>query len=273
MKALKCFSRGSTRSQHACLAHGALWPVKLTCTSPTGSQAWHRRLQLVLGQTAAVTKRCAAFCCLDQQVTEPADMRVRGEWVCKRKLNMRGPALALGLETQTEEADLGRGISQLIPGRHRGRKSVAHVQGWLNTCHIPFRRKSVAGDSTVTREHMYSHICSNFWQAGMRLLSVITCENTDFRHQYFTRSTYTWLMLHGGAQGCHRWFLLTGRATKPWQMLQPVFRLSGCYLGRNGSRIHVDFPLRLTGTSHIMCVKSVTCCANGKSCSINTIFF
>lgn len=32
---------------------------------------------------------------------------------------------------------------------------VEHVQGWQNACHIPFRRKSVAGDSIVTCEHMY----------------------------------------------------------------------------------------------------------------------
>lgn len=28
------------------------------------------------------------------------------------------------------------------------------LEGWQNTCHIPFRQESVAGDSTVTRGHV-----------------------------------------------------------------------------------------------------------------------
>lgn len=57
------------------------------------------------------------------------------------------------LATQTEQGDRGRVSNEPIPGRHRSRKTVEHVEGWQNTCHIPFWRKSVAGDSTLTCEH------------------------------------------------------------------------------------------------------------------------
>lgn len=77
--------------------------------------------------------------------------------VCDEGLGLQVKAQHVGgaaLAPQTELGDLGRVINEAVPGRHGGSRSVEHAQGWQNTCHIPFKQNSVAGESIVTGEHM-----------------------------------------------------------------------------------------------------------------------
>lgn len=194
--------------------------------------------------------------------------------VCDEWLGLQLKAQHVGTQpwlsasvTQTEQGDLGRVLNEPIPGRHRGSRSMVHEQGWQNICHIPFRRNSVAGDSTVTCEHMYyTSICINVWQAGLMLLSVITCENTDFSHQYFTRSTRVSCCMMGGdgevGLKCVTDDSYWQEETKPWQMRQPVFSLSGCSPEENrvqcSCQHHEETPLRnqphdICQISHLLC--------------------